>query len=195
MYPVMVDFKGRLCTVIGGGRAALKKARNLKSDGAVIRVISPSVCAQLEEIADKVIYKPYSPEYIKGSFAVIAATDDENVNREILNGCRLDGVLCTSVQGGGDFQLCAAADCGGVTVAAYTGGEFPMLGSLIRDDMEKRYGGCGVLARLLGSYRREALKRGRRGLIKRFAKATELDITADELKRRLDAIEAEYENN
>lgn len=189
MYPVMIDFKNRLCTVIGGGRAALRKARNLLSDGAVIRVVAPEICAELADMAHEVIYKEYSPECINGSFAVIAAADSAEINSAVLADCRSMGILCMSVKGGGDFEFCAKADCGGAVLSAYTGGEFPMLGAMIRDDMKKRYANCGELAAVLGRYRRAAIERGQRELIGRFAEAVELNMSAEELEKRLEEIQ------
>ena len=194
MYPVMIDFKNRPCTVIGGGRAALRKARNLLSDGAVIRVVAPEICAELADMAHEVIYREYSAECIKGSFAVIAASDSEEVNSAVLEDCRSMGILCMSVQGGGDFEFCAKADCGDVVLSAHTGGEFPMLGAMIRDDMKNRYASCGELAALLGKYRRAAIESGQRELIGRFADAVELDMSAEELEKRLKKIKATPHN-
>lgn len=185
MYPVMIDFKGKNCTIVGGGRAALRKAKGMHSDGAVIRVVAPEVCAPLADMAHEVIYSEYSAESLKNSFAVAAATNDEEVNRKVLEDCRSMGILCMSVQGGGDFQMCSAADCGGVTVAAHTGGEFPMLGSMLRDDMRRRYGECGALARLLGRYRREAIENGQRELIPKMAELLYYGISAEELEEKL----------
>lgn len=191
MYPVMIDFNNKPCTVIGGGRAALRKARNLLSDGALIRAVAPEICVELADMAHEVIYREYSPECIKGSFAVIAASDSAEVNSAVLEDCRSMGILCMSVQGGGDFEFCAKADCGGAVLSAYTGGEFPMLGSIIRDDMKKRYGNCGELAALLGRYRRAAIESGQRELIGRFAEAVELDMSVEELEKRLSEIQKE----
>ena len=42
-YPVMLDLRGRLAVVIGGGAIAEQKLRELRAAGARVRVVSPAV--------------------------------------------------------------------------------------------------------------------------------------------------------
>ena len=49
-YPLNLDVEKKSCAVIGGGEVALRKIRGLLAAGACVKVISPEVCADVEEI-------------------------------------------------------------------------------------------------------------------------------------------------
>ena len=53
MSPILLSPGDRLVTVFGGGRVALRKCRHF--DGFRIRVVSPEVLPELEELADDVV--------------------------------------------------------------------------------------------------------------------------------------------
>lgn len=61
MMPVMIDVKGRPCTVVGGGCAAYRKAKTLLANGAVIRIISPELSEKFNSLDVEYIKKEYSP--------------------------------------------------------------------------------------------------------------------------------------
>ena len=52
-YPVFLNLSGRRCVVVGGGQVALRKAQSLLQCGARVEVVSPDVCAGLEELASR----------------------------------------------------------------------------------------------------------------------------------------------
>ena len=50
-FPLYIDLEQKECIVIGGGRVAEGKVRQLRSFGARVCVISPEVTAPLEKMA------------------------------------------------------------------------------------------------------------------------------------------------
>jgi precorrin-2 dehydrogenase/sirohydrochlorin ferrochelatase len=86
-YPVNLNIKGRLCVVIGGGRVAERKVKNLLRYGGRVRVISPDLTDRLSKwvIQGKLDYTrgEYRTSHLKGAFLVYAATSERKVNAEI----------------------------------------------------------------------------------------------------------------
>ena len=86
-YPVNLNIKGRLCVVIGGGRVAERKVKNLLRYGGRVKVVSPDLTDRLSEWGSrgKIDYtrSEYRASHLKGAFLVYAATSDRKVNARI----------------------------------------------------------------------------------------------------------------
>ncbi|MCH5212627.1 MAG: bifunctional precorrin-2 dehydrogenase/sirohydrochlorin ferrochelatase [Oscillospiraceae bacterium] len=136
MYPVMLNVKGRICTIIGGGAAAMIKAAALVREGAEVRIVSPEIHTDFADINH--IAKKYEKSDLIGSFIVIAATDDEDLNRQIISDAAELGILALNASDpeSSDFIPMAHISNGDVTVAASTGGAYPMLAKKICDDVD-----------------------------------------------------------
>ncbi|MDY3030702.1 MAG: NAD(P)-dependent oxidoreductase [Clostridia bacterium] len=119
-YPVMLDISGRVCTVIGGGKVALRKAAGLAAAGGCVRVAAPEISEGMPK-GTELIRCRYSKELIKGSFIVFAATNDKKLNEKIVEDARSLGILAMSVCGGGDFTNGAVRSEGGVDIQICSG--------------------------------------------------------------------------
>lgn len=129
MLPVMLDVKGKKCVVVGGGRAAKRKAETLFKNGARVTVIAEEINADFDGIADEIIKKPYSSEDIDGCFIAVAATDSAETNKKIMSDARNKAKLFLSADGvGSDMAFMAYAEAGDTKIAVSTGGRYPMLG-------------------------------------------------------------------
>ena len=53
MYPINLILDDKECLILGGGAVAAQKAKGLLDAGAVITVLSPSLCPSLQELADQ----------------------------------------------------------------------------------------------------------------------------------------------
>lgn len=78
--PIFVELKGRLVLLVGGGEVAARKATLLLRAGALLQVVAPELCSELQQRYqagelewDK---RECQPEYLDGIFLVIAATDN-----------------------------------------------------------------------------------------------------------------------
>ena len=156
--PVFLDLKKRNVLVAGGGEVAARKIDLLLRAGANVNVVAPRLCTTLQQLseADKVLH--LEDEYdeqllLQGITLVIAATDDEAVNRQISEDAQALGLpvnvvdqpeLCT-------FILPSIIDRSPVMVAISTGGASPVLGRMLRARLETlipaSYGKLAELAR------------------------------------------------
>lgn len=86
-FPVFLNLKKKKCVVIGGGKIAEMKIRQLLKAAAEITVISPDVTIGLKKLisARKIKHKKrqYRNSDTKNSFLAIAATSNEAVNKKI----------------------------------------------------------------------------------------------------------------
>ena len=98
---MFVNLKEKTCTVVGGGKVALRKILSLLECHASVRVIAPTAVQQIIQLHhEKKIdlhERAYQKHDIKGSFLVIAATDDAEVNRQIYQECTVLHIFCNVV--------------------------------------------------------------------------------------------------
>ena len=127
MYPVMLNIEGKECTVIGGGKVALRKAKKLKNCGGAVTVIAPEFVEGFDDI--KTIRKCYTADDIKNSFLVIAATNDRELNLQISKDAKSLNILVslTDDSSASDFVSPATAAVGDITLSVSTNSKFPLL--------------------------------------------------------------------
>jgi precorrin-2 dehydrogenase/sirohydrochlorin ferrochelatase len=143
-YPAFVDIEGRRCVVIGGGKVAERKVRDLLRAGASVYVISPELSAGLKKIAGqgriKHIQRGFRATDLKDAFLAIAATDDEKTNSKVAaHGARMlvnvvdKPDLCS-------FIVPSALKRGPLTIAVSTSGASPAMARSIRQELEGMFG-------------------------------------------------------
>src|SRR5512134_869019 len=85
--PVFLRLEGRPCLVVGGGKVAARKVAMLLRAGAKISVVAPALCDELETLREsgRIPHagREFRDEDINGMVLVIAATDNEMVNRQV----------------------------------------------------------------------------------------------------------------
>jgi len=128
--------------IVGGGEIALRKARLLSDAGARLRVVAPSIEAQLVELvhagAGECLARGYDRQDLQGCVLAIAATDDEPLNATVSQHANALGVPVNVVD---SPQLCsvifpAIVDRSPLVVAVSSGGDAPVLARLIRARIE-----------------------------------------------------------
>lgn len=90
--------------IVGGGRAALIKARTFIERGCHITILAPSVreeFAQLDPNLVEIRLAPYDSAALAGHHLVVIATDDDAVNAQIQRDCEARDTLCLTC---GDAQ-------------------------------------------------------------------------------------------
>jgi len=138
-YPIFVSLEGRRVVVIGAGGVAQRKIEVLSGAGADVLVVAESIS---EEICKgpkvKLIEGEYKSEYLNGAVLVIAATSDNDLNREVYHDCRQQGVLCNVVDVPElcDFFVPAIARRGDLQIAIGTEGHCPAYAAHIRRKLE-----------------------------------------------------------
>lgn len=142
----MLDIKGERCVVVGGGEVALRKAQSLLDCGARVRVISPALCPDLDKMRDsktiEYIAREYRDNDLDGAMLVVAATDDREVNTQIMQEAESLSMLCNVVDDPelSNFIVPSSLRRGSLTIAVSTGGKSPALARRIRTELEKHFG-------------------------------------------------------
>ena len=166
-YPVFLNISGRECVVVGGGQVAFRKVKVLLEHGAVVEVVSPNVCPELNQLAQsgqiRVLQRSYRVGDLQDVVIAIAATDDSNTNLEVVKEARRKAILVNVVDDAenSDFIAPSYMRRGDVTIAVSTGGRSPALARKIRTRLEKDFGDeYASLAVLLDEVRAEVKRQG-----------------------------------
>ena len=95
--PIHLELAGNNCTIFGGGRNTVRRAREFLHFGAKVTVISPTVCPELQELIDTSDIRYIPRKYFRGdcsnSQICVAATDDPSVNISIATECKAKRIL------------------------------------------------------------------------------------------------------
>ncbi|NHI03908.1 hypothetical protein DYY67_0978 [Candidatus Nitrosotalea sp. TS] len=98
---VDLNLKGNLVIVVGGGNEGLKKVNALLTQDCKILLISDSTNRQIDKYVKqkKIQFKKIrlvNADFIKKykPFAVLATTDDRDLNRKIVGAGKEDAMLC-----------------------------------------------------------------------------------------------------
>jgi len=138
LYPVGLIVAGRRVLVVGGGKVAADKVRNLVACGADVHVVAPRVDDAITAIDGVTVeQRAYRPGEAAddGYRLVIAATDDPAVNRQVHDDADAAGVWVNAADDPANctFTLPAVLRRGSVTVSVATGGASPALAAWLRD--------------------------------------------------------------
>jgi precorrin-2 dehydrogenase/sirohydrochlorin ferrochelatase len=166
-YPICLDLEAHHCVVVGGGRVAERKVLGLLSCRAQVSVISPLLTNELHlQHANGTILwidREYRQGDLAGAFLVIAATDDEETQKQVYEEADTNNLLLNvaDVPHRCNFILPATARRGDLTISVSTAGKSPALARKIRMELEKRYGPeYRVLVNILGGIRPQILAFG-----------------------------------
>lgn len=96
-FPLFIDLTDKNCLVVGGGNIALRKVKNLVEYGAKVLVIAPAVLPEILELNVKVEKRGFEIEDINGKFLVVAATDNESLNKTIVDVCEGKNILVNNI--------------------------------------------------------------------------------------------------
>lgn len=108
-FPMFLNLNGWNVLVAGGGKIGCRRVRTLLKFGARISIIAPEICEELIEIVNecreqiRVERRPWVESDLYGMQMVLAATNDREVNRQIVSACRDKGI---PVNAADDKRLC-----------------------------------------------------------------------------------------
>ncbi|SDW96815.1 precorrin-2 dehydrogenase / sirohydrochlorin ferrochelatase [Marininema mesophilum] len=142
--PLMVNLRGRLATVIGGGKIAARRVRTLCEAGAQVTIVAPEITPTLmERVNQGVLHwhrKPFEPGDLDKAWVIVAATDNKATNRAVAEAagshCLVNVVDDSSL---GNFHVPVSLNRGKLTFAVSTGGASPILARRIREDLARQY--------------------------------------------------------
>ena len=159
---MLINFKGKRVLILGGGRVALRKARQFCRAGARVVVASKGFASGFKEIqVERVGLKSFEDSrFLSKAFLVIAATDDKSLNANISEACRQAGIMCNSVDDlDSEVYMAASFNRGPLSIWISTRGASPGLSKMARREIEKGLGPEWGAMAVLQSEARSELKR------------------------------------
>lgn len=165
--PIFMNLKDRPCLVVGGGKVAARKAGMLLRAGARVMLVSPALGSQAAALvaAGRVAHRamPFCPADVRDCALVIAATNQDSVNRQVHTAACAANVpvnvvdcpaLCT-------FIMPSVVDRSPLLIAISSGGAAPVLARLLRARIESlipaTYGRLAAFAGRLRAHVKTAL--------------------------------------
>lgn len=144
-YPVGLDIKNKKVIIVGGGKIAERKTRNLLPYKSDISLVSPDLTDELQKLAErkKISYfkKKYSTTDIKNAFLVFAVTNDGTVNRKVFNDAKKQNILvnvCDKTELC-DFIIPAVIKKNGLVIAVSSDGKNPKLSRRFKEVIENEF--------------------------------------------------------
>jgi len=166
LLPIFLKLKNQPCLVVGGGEVASRKVLMLLKAGASVTVVAPEICAQLKQhlSKDEFVFKQseFSPEDIQNQCLVIAATNQEEVNRTISKEADARNIFVNVVDSPElcSFTMPSIIDRSPIIVAVSSGGASPVLARLLRARLETLIpASYGRLAALVQTFRDQVKQR------------------------------------
>ena len=164
-FPLFVRTTGKVALVVGNGEEAINKSRLLLVSDVTIRLVADAPEAALLELIAAhltrfvVVNEAWSPAQLEGVAFAYAATGDEAIDTQIVMDARAARVPVNAVDRPHlcDFYTPALVNRAPVAVAIGTEGAGPVLGQLIRAEIERLLTpNLGKLADLARLYRKAA---------------------------------------
>jgi precorrin-2 dehydrogenase / sirohydrochlorin ferrochelatase len=146
-YIACLRLGGRRCVVVGGGEVGLEKVEGLLVCNGEVTLIAPDAIAPLRDLADEGSIRWERREYagpgdLEGTFMVIAATSDTDVNIRVYEDAERRAMLVNVVDVPPlcNFILPAIFRSGPLAIAISTAGASPALAKRIKAEIAEEYG-------------------------------------------------------
>ena len=160
--PLMHNFENLNCLVVGGGKLALRRSARVIDSGGVVTIIALSCSDELrsllKEAGGEWIKKAYETDDINGRYKlVVAATDNRQVNQQIAEDSKLQGIAVNVVDDASLSNVIfpTVIDREPTQIAISSGSASPQFSMLLRDRINLFVpNGYGKLADLFGRYRK-----------------------------------------
>ena len=141
-YPIFLELGSRRVVVIGGGAVAVRKVQALLSAGARVVVVAERMYEMMTALCQgtdtELIKSKYSKSYLAGALLAIAATNNNELNKQIYKDCQELEVLCNVVDVPElcDFFVPAVVKRGNLQIAIGTEGQCPAYAGHTRKKLE-----------------------------------------------------------
>jgi uroporphyrin-III C-methyltransferase/precorrin-2 dehydrogenase/sirohydrochlorin ferrochelatase len=200
LYPLFARLDSLTVLVVGGGEVAVRKCSALLDSGARVVVGAPNLHTQLVEQHEAGAIRHLAGEFheswLEDVWLVVAATDDEAVNRRVAGAAAARRIFINVVDDAqlSTFHVPAVIDRAPLQIAISSGGAAPMLARWVRERLETVLDhAIGPLALLL-ERSRDRIRARFRNLTERRAFYTRvIEGKALSLLRRRRMLEAQKE--
>jgi len=145
-YIACLKLRGRRCLVVGGGEIGLEKVEGLLACEGDVVLVAPEAVPELQQLAMEGSIRweqrDYAPADLEGTFMVIAATDDTDINIGIYEDSERRAMLCNVVDVPPlcNFILPAIVRNGPIAIAISTAGASPALAKRMKAQIADEYG-------------------------------------------------------
>src|SRR3712207_1142251 len=145
-YIACLRLSGRRCVVVGGGEIGLEKVEGLLACDARVVLVAPDAVPALQRLADEGsiewVRREYEPGDLEGTFVVIAATDDTDVNIAVYEDAEARAMLVNVVDVPPlcNFILPAIVRSGPLAIAISTAGASPALAKRMKREIAETFG-------------------------------------------------------
>ena len=145
-YIACLRLSGRRCLVVGGGEVGLEKVEGLLLCGGDVTLVAPHAHEELQRLAAErsIVWerRGYMASDLTGSFLVIAATDDSEVNIAVHEDAEARAMLVNVVDVPPlcNFILPAIVRSGPLAIAISTAGASPALAKRMKREIAEQFG-------------------------------------------------------
>ena len=145
-YIACLRLSGRRCVVVGGGDVGLEKVEGLLACDADVVLVAPAAVPALASLAEEGSIRwerrAYEPGDVEGTFLVIAATGDTDVNIRVYEDAERRAMLVNVVDVPPlcNFILPAIVRQGPLAIAISTAGASPALAKRMKREIAAQYG-------------------------------------------------------
>lgn len=145
-YIACLKLKGRRCLVVGGGDVGLEKVEGLLACDGDVTVVAPDLQPELARYAEegsiRWVARRYEPADLEGTFMVIAATNDSEVNIGVYEDAEKRAMLVNVVDVPPlcNFILPAIVRTGPLAIAISTAGASPALAKRMKREIGELFG-------------------------------------------------------
>ncbi|TQF72367.1 siroheme synthase CysG [Pseudoalteromonas luteoviolacea] len=158
--PIFTKLDDKPVLVVGGGDVALRKCHAFLKARANVTVVAPGFCDELVSLASEgklsLIKEYFDTHHVLGMMLIIAATDNEAVNKAVFDAANNQNIFVNVVddQPKCGFIFPSIVDRNPITIAISSAGTAPVLARRIREKLEALIPHhTGALARLAGDFR------------------------------------------
>lgn len=140
--PIFINIKNQKCLVVGGGKVAARKTMLLLRAGGRVIVIAPrldkSLVEQLQQGNISHCAESFHDDHLEGVALVIAATNDDAVNRRVSRFAKARHIPVNVVDNPDlcSFIMPAIVDRSPILIAISSSGKSPVLARLLRAHLE-----------------------------------------------------------
>ena len=137
LLPLFLNLTGRDVLLVGGGRVAEAKLRQLLAAGARVRVVAPAIAPAIRAADVDAHERGFEPADLDGAWLVVAAATPE-VNRLVADAAEPRRVFVNAVDDPANATafLSGVVRRDGVTLAISTSGDAPALTALLRESLD-----------------------------------------------------------
>ena len=164
LYPVFLKLSNLNILVVGGGNVALEKLTFLlkSSPNANVELVAKEISDNVSKICSSFKFntheKPYDESYLEAKQIVLVATDNEELNKQVVEDAHKRNILVNVADKPSlcDFYLGGVVTKGNIKIAISTNGTSPTLAKRLRQFLEELLpNNISELADTLNQYRNQ----------------------------------------